>query len=320
MPDPVLQGAKEIYAPGTGRAYDPNTQTEGKQIMDPKKKKRIKCCLFCLLGGAIYSAGVSIFAKAAAFAPGGVSGVAIIINHLVPQLPIGLLSILINVPVILLTFKNLGRHYLINSIVTMVFVAFCMDYVWTLVPEYEGEALLAALFAGVLSGTGLSFIYLHGSCAGGTDFITMSLKKKYPFRSVGTYATLVDGTVILLGGLVFGNINAILHGAVMMGANTITMDKLMFGAGLSKQVSIITDKGEDVAAAIRTEMRRGVTLVRAIGTYSMQEHSMLLCNCSPAEVYAIRDLCLRIDPAAFITITTNDAVYGIGFRENTSDI
>lgn len=283
-------------------------------------RNEVEDLFFCILGSAFYSAGIAIFASGANFAPGGISGLSIIIHHFFTVLPIGTLTVLLNIPVILICYKNLGKDYLLRSLFVMGMNALFLDVIWPLFPSYHGETLLAAIFAGVLCGVGLSFIYTHGSCCAGTDFIIMSLKKKYPYRSVGSYTALVDGGIIVLGALAFSSINSILYGLVMTGAETMMMDSLMQGARKSKQLTAITDRGEEMAVAIREKAKRGVTMIDVIGTYSMKEHKMLICNCSPSEVFLIRDICFSIDPDAFLSVTTNDAVYGKGFKSKDENL
>lgn len=278
-------------------------------------KEFVKDLLSDLLGAAVYGAGVSVFAVAADFAPGGITGLAILINHYLPTLPIGTLTLVLNIPVIILCYASLGKRYLLRSAFAMGAVALMLDLVYPFVPVYTGDPLLAAIFAGLLSGVGLAVIYMRGYCTGGTDFIIMPLRKKYPHMSIGSFSMIVDGTIILAGGFVFGRVDAVLQGIVMTAASTIMVDKLMYGAGAGKRITIITDKGAQMAEAIGKQIGRGVTLINVIGAYSGQEHKMLLIACSGAEGYRIKKLCYSIDPKALVMISPNDEVYGYGFKD-----
>ncbi|MBQ3652030.1 MAG: YitT family protein, partial [Clostridia bacterium] len=174
-----------------------------------------------ILGALLYGAGISVFAVNANFAPGGITGLAILVNHFFPFLPIGTLTVLINIPVILLCYAYLGKKYLLKSIVSMGIIAFVLDVIYPHMPAYTGDPLLAALFAGVLSGVGLALIYARGYCTGGSDFVIMAIRKKFPHLSVGSITLIIDGAIILAGGFVFGRVDAVLQGIVMTGASTV---------------------------------------------------------------------------------------------------
>ena len=118
-------------------------------------------------------------------------------------------------------YAYLGKKYLVKSIISMAVIAFVLDVIYPHVPAYTGDPLLAALFAGVISGVGLALIYARGYCTGGSDFIIMAIRKKFPHLSVGSITLLIDGAIILAGGFVFGRVDAVLQGIVMTAANGI---------------------------------------------------------------------------------------------------
>ena len=267
-----------------------------------------------VLGALLYGAGVYVFAVNANFAPGGITGLAILVNHFFPFLPIGTLTVIINIPVILLCYAYLGKKYLVKSIISMGIIAFVLDVIYPHVPAYTGDPLLAALFAGVISGVGLALIYARGYCTGGSDFIIMAIRKKFPHLSVGSITLIIDGCIILAGGFVFGRVDAVLQGIVMTGASTVMIDKILYGTGSGKRITIITDKGQEVADAIGTQLHRGVSMMKVIGAYSGMEHTMLLCACSNSEGYRVKKLVYSIDPKALIMISPNDEVFGEGFK------
>ena len=270
-----------------------------------------------VVGSILYAAGIYTFAATANFAPGGITGIAMIINHYVPFLRIGLLSLIINVPVAIVCYRLLGRVFFFKSVKSMLISALFLDLVFPLFPQYDGanNPLLAALFAGALSGAGLALIYMPGSSTGGTDFIIMSIRKKKPHLSIGTISMAVDGTVILLGGVVFGNINAVLYGVLMTIVSTTVIDKVMYGTGTRRMLLVISDKAEEIAKAIMEETERGATLADVRGAYTGQQHQMMMCVCSKVEVFTSRRIINRIDPNAIVMLTTVDEAYGEGFME-----
>ncbi len=277
--------------------------------------------LYDILGSILYAAGIYTFAATANFAPGGITGVAMIINHYFPFLRIGLLSLIINVPVAIICYRLLGRVFFLKSVKSMLISALFLDVVFPLFPQYDGanNPLLAALFAGALSGIGLALIYMPGSSTGGTDFVIMSIRKKKPHLSIGTISMIVDGSVILVGGVVFGNINAVLYGVLMTIVSTTVIDKVMYGSGTRRMLLVISDKAADVANAIMEETERGATLADVRGAYTGRQHQMMMCVCSKVEVFTARRIINRIDPNAIVMLTTVDEAYGEGFMESDAD-
>ena len=156
--------------------------------------------VYDVVGSILFAIGVYTFAKSADFAPGGVSGLALICNYLW-DLPIGTMTLIINIPIIIISYKVVGRKFLLKSFKTMVISTLFLDLVFPLTPLYTGNSFLAAIFSGVFMGAGLALIYMRGSSTGGTDFLVLSLKKLHPHISTGTISIVSDAVIISLGAL-----------------------------------------------------------------------------------------------------------------------
>lgn len=284
----------------------PNKQAVGTLAVD---------ILFDIAGGVLFALGYYTFAKNGGFAPGGISGLALIGNHLW-GLPIGTLTLVLNVPIVLLSYKVVGHAFLFKSFRTMLISTFFLDIVFPRLPVYQGNQLLAAIFTGVLSGAGLALIYMRGSSTGGTDFLVLSVKKLRPHLSLGQVTLMSDGVVILLGGLVFGHVDAVLYGMIATFSASIVIDKIMYGADGGKLAIIITGNGKGTAQRINEVTGRGSTLVPAVGTYSGQQRDMLLCACGKAQVFKVRNVAHEVDPGAFVMVTEASEVFGEGFKRH----
>lgn len=267
-----------------------------------------------VIGSILFAAGIYTFAGAGEFAPGGISGLALIINHLW-GLPIGITSLALNAPIILFSFRLLGHRFFLKSIRTMIMNTIFVDFIFTHIPVYKGDRLTAALFAGALLGAGLAVIYMRGSSTGGADFLIMSVKKLRPHLSLGQVTMVLDLLIILLGWPVFGDMNSVLYGIVAAFATSLIIDKVMYGMGAGKLVQIITNDGSAVANAISESTERGSTLIRAVGSYTGQDRDVLLCACSKSEAYKVRAAAHRVDPKCFVMITETSEVFGEGFLE-----
>jgi uncharacterized membrane-anchored protein YitT (DUF2179 family) len=267
---------------------------------------------YYVAGSVLYALGLYTFALRAGFATGGVSGIALIITKFTGW-PIGLLALALNVPLVLLCAKVVGVAFLAKTVYAMLINTLFLDVVFPLLPTYSGNPLLAAAFTGLLMGAGLALIYMRGSSTGGSDFITMSVKKVRPHFSMGQINLAIDTLVILAGGLAFGNVDAVLYGIVCTFASTLTIDNLLYGAGSSKMAVIVTTRGAAIADAISNEVERGSTLVSATGAFTGEPREMLICVCSKSEIYTVRTAARALDPGSMIMITEASEVFGEGF-------
>lgn len=283
-----------------------------------KNKHKIKIFLvdlgYDIVGSFIYALGIYTFAKASNFAPGGISGLAIIANYLW-NMPIGIVNIILNIPLIIISYKIVGRAFMLKSFKTMFINTIFLDLIFPLIPMYTGQPFMAALFSGVFIGAGLALFYMRGSSSGGTDFLIMTLRVLKPHMSIGMLTVLIDVVVIGLGWPVFGSVDSILYGCIASFATSIVIDKIMYGIDSGTLAIIITTNGFDVAEKISEVTGRGSTAIQAMGTYSKDSKDVLMCACSNKEAYAIRRAVFEIDEGAFVMVTETSSVYGEGFIE-----
>lgn len=270
--------------------------------------------IYDIAGSILYAAGIYTFAGNGGFAPGGVSGLALIMNHLW-GLPVGTVTLLLNIPLILISYKTVGKRLLIKSGVTMLISTIFVDLVFPLFPMYSGNRMMAALCSGVFLGAGMALFYIRGSSSGGIDFLTLTIKKKKPHMTIGVITMLIDLAVILLGVPVFGDIDSVLYGLLATFVSTVVIDKILYGIGAGTLAVIVTGKGKETAQSIAKNVDRGVTSLNAVGAYTGAERDVLLCACSKAEAYMVRAAVREADEEAFIMFTETSEVFGEGFKD-----
>ena len=224
--------------------------------------------IYDITGGVFYAAGLYTFAGNAGFAPGGVSGLALILNH-IWGLPVGTVTLLLNIPLAAVSYKAVGHRLLAKSAKTMIISSLILDVIFPFTPMYEGNRMVAAIYSGVFLGAGMALFYMRGSSSGGIDFLALTIKKKRPYMSIGVITLSIDLVVIFLGWPVFGDVDAVLYGVASTGASTIVIDKILYGIGAGTLAIIITDKGKAIAAGISEKAGRGVTSLPAVGGYSL---------------------------------------------------
>ncbi len=191
------------------------------------KKNYWKMLAYDIIGSLFLGCGIVSFAMQANFAPGGVSGLAVLGNYLF-HLPVGWLTVLINIPIIVFTFRELGRDFFLISIKAVLISSLITDYVCRYIPPYTGSRLTAAIFAGILAGVGYSLFFNEGSSTGGTDFIVVALKKHHPKLSFGLLVFFIDSTVIVLSVFVFREVWAFVYGAVYTVVTSLALDGTTF--------------------------------------------------------------------------------------------
>ena len=265
------------------------------------------------LGSMLIAVGVYNFAVQAEFPMTGFSGVSIILYRLL-HIPIGLSTVLLNIPVAVLCYRLLGRRFFISSLRCMLLSSLIIDYVAPLLPVYTGSRLLAALCTGIFGGLGYALIYIQNSSTGGSDFIIMAVKALKPHLSLGNIAFLSDMGIVLLGGALFRDVDGIIYGMIVSYMLAFVVDKVMYGANAGKMALIVTEQGQRVCEEIDRACQRGTTVVKARGGYQGAQKQLVLCACSNKEMYQVQKTVKRVDPQSFLIVLESKEVHGEGFR------
>lgn len=266
-----------------------------------------------IAGSILIAIGIYNFAVQAEFPMTGFSGIAIILYRLL-DVPIGFSTILLNIPVALLCYRLLGKRFFVSSVRCMLLSSVIIDYVAPLFPVYEGSRLLSALCTGIFGGLGYALIYISNSSTGGSDFIIMAVKTIHPHLSLGNIVFLSDACIILLGGLLFRDIDGIIYGIIVSYIYAIVVDKVMYGANAGKMALIVTDYSEQVCQAIDRACQRGTTVIDARGGYQGAKKQVVMCACSKKEMYQIQEIIKETDPQSFLIVLESNEVHGEGFR------
>lgn len=266
-----------------------------------------------IVGGMLVAIGVYNFAANSGFPVAGISGIALIFYHLF-GLPIGTMTILLNIPIIIICYRLLGKRFLLRSIKTMVISSLLMDYVAPLLPVYDGDRMLSALCVGVFAGLGYAIIYLRDTSTGGADFIIMSIRALRPHMSIGNIAFLTDLVIVVAGGILFGDVDSTIYGLVLTYILSVVVDKVMFGIDAGKMTLIVTDHGKEVATRIDELTARGSTFLKAQGSYTGEEKLVVMCACSNKEMHMVQKAVKEVDEKAFLITMESNEVRGEGFK------
>lgn len=269
---------------------------------------------FVLLGTAVYALGVHLFTAPNQIAPGGVTGLATALNALT-HIPIGVFTLLINIPLILFGAKFLGKDFILKTLVSTIAFSFFLEFAFLRIPVYEGDRLLAALFGGAMIGAGIALTFLRNGSTGGTDITNRLLQRRFPYIPIGKIVLLSDMVIIAFATFVFREIESALYAIIAMFICSKVLDSIIYGLDLGKMVLIVSDHCDAISGEIMQEIRRGVTLLPAKGAYSGKDRKIVLCALRNHEFYKIKRLVNQIDPKAFIIVTNAGEVLGEGFKK-----
>ena len=266
------------------------------------------------VGCFISAAGIYSFAVASGVPVTGIAGLCAILYRLF-GIPMGLSNVLINIPIILFSYKLLGRSFFARSVYCMALFALFTDYLLPQLPVYQGDRLLATLCGGVVCGIGDALIYMNNSSTGGLDFITMGIKARHPHLPFGNITFAAALAVILLNGAVFRDVDSIIYGIMFNFASSAVINKMMFGFSSSMLAMIVTDNGKAACDAIDRVADRGSTILQGRGGYGGAPKDVVLCACSDKQLYEIEHAVQAIDPGCFIIMLQSNEVHGEGFRQ-----
>ena len=267
-----------------------------------------------ILGGLFIAIGVYNFAVAAEFPLSGISGIAVIFYHFW-GIPIGIMTNILNVPIILVCYRMLGREFFLKSIKTMLISSAILDYVAPMFPTYTGEPILAAICMGVFAGIGFALIYARNTSTGGMDFVIMAVRKWKPYLSLGKIIVILDFTVVIVGGILMGgHIDGIIYGLIATYILSVVVDKAMYGIDSGKMALIVTDHGQSVANKIDEMTQRGATILKAVGSYTQNEKQVVMCACNNKQMYMVQKAVKEVDENAFLVMMESSEVRGEGFK------
>ena len=276
-------------------------------------KELLKDLAYDIVGSLLIAIGIYNFALYANLPLAGISGICLILYKLT-GLPIGLGTVLLNIPIAALCYKLLGHHFFLRSIKSMLISSFFIDVVAPLFPVYQGDRLLAAVCTGVISALGYALIYLRSSSTGGSDFVIMSVKALKPHLSLGNITFAIDGAIILVGGLMFSDTDGIIYGIMMSYLMSMVIDKVMYGVDRGKVALIVTEHGEAIAFEVERLTGRGATFLKAQGSFSKLDKQVVMVACDNKEMFRVQQVAKQCDPKSFTVILESSEVLGEGFK------
>jgi uncharacterized membrane-anchored protein YitT (DUF2179 family) len=271
------------------------------------------------IGAAIYSAGFQFFTFPNAIPTGGLTGVAMILNFLL-NLPVGALTIVMNVPLFIFAWKKFGFQYMLASLIGMLLSSVLVDFFAGFPFAVTKEPLLAAIYGGIVKGFGLGLVYSAGGTTGGVDIIAKVLRKRYAYINFGTIILGMDVIVIVAFAITLDKIDSAMYGIITMFVTSKLVDLVLYGAVNSKSCYIISENHREISSAIQSRLHRGATLLTGEGAYTGEGKSVILCVIKTQQIVELRKIVKSIDEKAFVIVTDATEVFGQGFLSIDSEL
>lgn len=271
----------------------------------------LQIVLGCLIGGAAYP----LFLVPNNIAPGGLTGIATILNYLFGW-PVGVTSMALNLPLFVIGWKAMGKVFVFRTLIaTLLFSAF-IDLLP--LPPLTDDILLGTVYGALALGLGLGLIMRGGATTGGSDMVARMVHHRFPVVTVGAFLFLLDCAVILCAAFTM-SARAALYALICIFVSSKVVDLALAGFGSAKACFIITTKADSISRRIMKELERGATILPGIGAYSGESRTVLMSVISQREVFPLKKIVRQEDKKAFMFITDTHETLGEGFRKLDTD-
>ena len=243
--------------------------------MDPKKiANEIKGYLFMLLGCIAYGTSTSLLLAPNSIVAGGVSGLSVLVNLINENIPVGMISIVFNLPILILGIKWQGWKFIIRCLITIVTLGVVTDII-ALLPPLTEDGLLASLYGGICQGIGIGLFVKYEFSSGGTELLGRLISRFIRFLKIPVCVCILDAIIVIAGAVATTNPNNMLYALIVVFVSMKVSEIVLVGLEKSKLCIIITDKGKEISDLLVHNSPRGVTMFKGQGMYTYKEHDVL---------------------------------------------
>lgn len=289
-----------------------------KQERQKKTKKQIlRDYLIITFASIIYAVAISLFLDPNSLAPGGVTGIAIILNRII-HIETGTLILVLNIPVLLLGAWKFGGGFILSTLYCTVLTS-VLTNLMALWGPITVDPVLATLAGASLLALSMGWIFKAGATTGGMDIVVKVLRLKFPHLKTGSLYLLIDATVVTASAFVFHNIDRALYAGVVVFLTSFLLDLVLYGRDGAKLIYIISDHSESITKRILEELDIGVTHVRGVGAYSGKDKNVIMCVIRKPLAPKAEDIVKEEDPMAFMIVTSAMEIYGEGYKSYFSE-
>ena len=281
--------------------------------------KRLLKYLTIIIGCAIYAVGFLLFMFPPSIVSGGIVGISMSINHFT-RWPVGVMTIIMNIPLFVVAWRYFGLDFLIGSLVGMALSSAFVDLFALTGISLTNDPMLASIIGGVVKGFGLGVVYFVGATTGGVDIVAKFLRRKNPHINFGTLILIIDVVIVAAYAVILNKYESAMYSVVAMFVVSKVIDLVLYGIDNSCICYIISDKSQElIDDIISGTMHRGVTILKGEGAYSHQQKQVIMCVIKRTQIAELRKLIRIVDERAFFIVTDAKNVFGNGF-ENIAEV
>jgi uncharacterized membrane-anchored protein YitT (DUF2179 family) len=277
-----------------------------------KINPEIRNTLLILIGLTCCSAAYNLYLIPNNIAAGGFTGIGQLVNSAFPNISVGMVNTVLNIPLFIFSMKSLGLRFGVRSLLAMLGLSLFIDYLPF--PVATNDMLLATVFGGALGGIGFGLVLRGSATTGGSDMLASLIHRYVPTVRVSVGIFAVDGLVILASAFVFDQ-TAAMYALICAFLMNLMVDVVLEGPDSANSYFVISDHADAIAKRVMDEMERGVTAFAAKGMYSGKDKQVLLCVVNRFEAMTLRRIVFSIDPVAFVIASKAHEVLGEGFKE-----
>lgn len=266
---------------------------------------------------AVYSVGVSLFLDPNNIAPGGITGISILVNRFT-GVGTGTLIFLLNIPIMMLGMWKFGWRFILSTIYTLAWISFFTNIFSQLEP-LSHDLLVSAIAGGSMVAFGVGVAFKCNATTGGTDIVVKVLRLKFKHLKTGFLFLAIDFIVVLLSAIIFRDLNIAAYAIISVLICSTLVDVILYGRDEAKLIYIISDKSEKIASRILSEMDIGVTYLEGIGAFSKKEKRIIMCVVKKQKTPRAQAIIKEEDTEAFMIITSASEIYGEGYKNYFAD-
>ena len=280
-------------------------------------KKTIIDYIFIFLGAALFSVSFNLFIRDTQIAMGGITGISVILFNLFGgKISMGVLTLLVNIPFLLIGIWRIGGKFMIKTIFASVTLSIVMRFTENWLPALSQDTLLCAIFGGLGTGAGIGLVFLRGGSTAGTDIVGIVAKQKFTGVSIGNLVLVADTIIVLLGAWAFQSMDSILFAIIKMYAASIATDAVLYGLATDKLAYIVSEKASELGRLVIEKLGHGATILTGEGAYTNQPRKLLMCAINPNQIGLLKEIVRETDDSAFMIVTNTHEVLGFGFKPN----
>ena len=281
--------------------------------MKNETEKELWSIVQITLAAVVYAACISLFLDPSQLAPGGITGIAVILNRLI-HMETGTLYFLLNVPVVYLGIIKFGIRFMAKTAWAILMTSLFTNLLGN-VGAVTDDLLMAGTAGGILIAIGIGLIFKAGATTGGTDIIVKILRQKYRHLKTGFLFLCMDVVIVGVSGLVFGDIDIALYALATVIISGKALDYVLYGGDEAKMFYVITEVPEKIGVRLMKELEVGVTYLQGRGGWTGTEKQVVFCMVPKRLGPEVEEIVKIEDPRAFMVVTSASEIYGEGYKD-----